>query len=30
MVGYKNFAAFSQAFRARFDMKPSEVTGAAR
>jgi AraC-like DNA-binding protein len=30
MVGYKNFAAFSQAFRARFDMKPSEVTAAAR
>lgn len=29
-VGYKNFAAFSQAFRARFGMKPSEVTTAAR
>jgi AraC-like DNA-binding protein len=29
MVGYKNFAAFSQAFRARFGMKPSEVTTAA-
>ena len=25
MVGYKNFAAFSQAFRARFGLKPSEV-----
>ena len=25
MVGYKNFAAFSQAFRVRFEMKPSEV-----
>jgi AraC-like DNA-binding protein len=30
MVGYKNFAAFSQAFRARFGMKPSEVAVAAR
>lgn len=28
MVGYKNFAAFSQAFRARFGMKPSEVTAS--
>jgi AraC-like DNA-binding protein len=27
MVGYKNFAAFSQAFRARFGMKPSQVGG---
>jgi len=26
MVGYRNFAAFSQAFRARFGMRPSEVT----
>ena len=26
MVGYKNFAAFSQAFRARFDRRPSEVS----
>ena len=25
MVGYKNFAAFSQAFRTRFGKKPSEV-----
>ena len=25
MVGYKNFAAFSQAFRARFGVKPSDV-----
>jgi transcriptional regulator GlxA family with amidase domain len=25
MVGYKNFAAFSQAFRARFGKKPSEI-----
>ena len=24
-VGYQNFAAFSQAFRARFGMKPSEI-----
>jgi AraC-like DNA-binding protein len=30
MVGYKNFAAFSQAFRTRFGMKPSDVTAAAR
>jgi AraC-like DNA-binding protein len=28
MVGYRNFAAFSQAFRARFAMRPSEVAGA--
>ena len=26
MVGYKNFAAFSQAFRSRFGIPPSEVT----
>lgn len=26
MVGYKNFAAFSQAFRARFAVRPSEVS----
>lgn len=25
LVGYKNFAAFSQAFRARFGMRPSDV-----
>jgi AraC-like DNA-binding protein len=25
LVGYRNFAAFSQAFRVRFGMKPSEV-----
>ena len=25
MVGYKNFAAFSQAFRTRFERKPSDV-----
>jgi AraC-like DNA-binding protein len=28
MVGYKNFAAFSQAFRTRFGMKPSEVVAS--
>lgn len=29
LVGYRNFAAFSQAFRARFGVRPSEVrTGA--
>jgi AraC-like DNA-binding protein len=27
MVGYKNFAAFSQAFRTRFGMTPSQVGG---
>lgn len=27
MVGYRNFAAFSQAFRARFGMRPSDVRG---
>jgi AraC-like DNA-binding protein len=27
MVGYQSFAAFSQAFRARFGMKPSHVSG---
>lgn len=30
MVGYRNFAAFSQAFRARFGMRPSEVRAQAR
>jgi AraC-like DNA-binding protein len=25
LVGYKNFAAFSQAFRARFGVRPSEI-----
>ena len=25
MVGYANFAAFSQAFRARFNVRPSEL-----
>jgi AraC-like DNA-binding protein len=29
MVGYKNFAAFSEAFRTRFEMKPSEVAAAS-
>ena len=28
MVGYRNFAAFSQAFRARFNVRPSEVFGS--
>jgi AraC-like DNA-binding protein len=27
MVGYQNFAAFSQAFRTRFGMKPSQLGG---
>lgn len=27
-VGYQSFAAFSQAFRARFGMKPSEISSA--
>lgn len=29
LVGYKNFAAFSQAFRARFGMRPSDVAHRA-
>jgi AraC-like DNA-binding protein len=29
LVGYRNFAAFSQAFRARFGVRPSEVRPAS-
>lgn len=29
LVGYRNFAAFSQAFRARFGVRPSEVRAGA-
>jgi AraC-like DNA-binding protein len=30
LVGYRNFAAFSQAFRARFGVRPSEVRPPSR